>query len=146
MVFKPGGHIWNYYLFTFQEYYNDVVMSAMAYQITSLMIVYLTVYSGTDQRKYQSSASLAFVRGIHRWPVYSPHKGPVTRNLFPFDDVIMNMRKAIRTFYLRLPYLEMSCSVLTERQDIRITGSPQTAYAKEIPQNQWFSLKISWYR
>ena len=45
--------------------------------------------SGTDQRKHQSSASLAFVRGIHRRPVNSPHKWPVTRKMFPFDDVIM---------------------------------------------------------
>ena len=44
---------------------------------------------GADQRKHQSSASLAFVRGIHWWPVNSPHKGLVTRNMFPFDDVIM---------------------------------------------------------
>ena len=58
-------------------------------QITSLMIVYSTVYSGADQRKHQSFASLAFVRGIHRWPVNSPHKGPVKRKMFPFDDVIM---------------------------------------------------------
>ena len=67
----------------------DVIMGAMAFQITSLTIVYLTVYSGADQRKYQNSASLAFVRGIHRWPVNSPHKWPVTRKMFPFDDVIM---------------------------------------------------------
>ena len=45
---------------------------------------------GFAQRKHQSSASLAFVRGIHRWPVDSPHKGPVTRKMFPFDDVIKN--------------------------------------------------------
>ena len=64
-------------------------MSALASQITSLTIVYSTVYSGADQRKHQSSASLAFVRGIHREPVKSPHKGPVTRKMFPFDDVIM---------------------------------------------------------
>ena len=64
-------------------------MSAMAFQITSLTIVYLIVYSGTDQRKHQSSASLAFVRGIHRWPMNYPHKAPVTRKMFPFDDVIM---------------------------------------------------------
>ena len=43
-----------------------------ASQITSLMIIYLTVYSAADQRKYQSSASLAFVRGIHRSPVNPP--------------------------------------------------------------------------
>ena len=63
----------------------------MASQITSLTMVYSTVYSGADQRKHQSSASLAFVRGIHRWPVNFPHKGPVTRKMFPFDDVIMNI-------------------------------------------------------
>ena len=54
-----------------QHHYNDVV------------------YSGADQRKHQNSASLAFVRGIRRWPVNSPHKRPVTRKMFPFDDVIM---------------------------------------------------------
>ena len=60
----------------------------MASKITILMIVYLTVYSGADQRKHQSSASLAFVMGIHRWPVNSPHKWPVTRKMFTLDDVI----------------------------------------------------------
>ena len=54
-------------------HYDDVTMSAMASQITSLTIVYSTVYSGPDQRKHQSSPSLAFVRGIHRGPVNSPH-------------------------------------------------------------------------
>ena len=48
------------------NHYNDVIISVLASQITSLMIVYSTIYSGTDQRKHQSSASLAFVRGIHR--------------------------------------------------------------------------------
>ena len=62
----------------------------MASQITSLTIVYSTVYLGADQRKHQSSASLAFVLRIHRSPVNSPHKWPVTRKMFPFDDVIMN--------------------------------------------------------
>ena len=66
-------------------------MSSMASQITSLMIVYSTAYSRADQRKHQSSASLAFVRRIHRWPVNSPHKGPATRKMFPFDDVIMQI-------------------------------------------------------
>ena len=67
-------------------HYNDVIMGTLASQITSLTIVYSIVYSDADQRKHQSSASLAFVRGIHRRPVNSPHKWPVT---FPFDDVIM---------------------------------------------------------
>ena len=64
-------------------------MGNLASQITSLTIVYSTVYSGAGQSKHQSSASLAFVGGIHRGPVNSPHKWPVTRKMFPFDDVIM---------------------------------------------------------
>ena len=70
-------------------HYCDVIMSPTTSQITSLTIVYSIVYSGTDQRIHQNSASLAFVRGIHRRPVNSPHKWPVTRKMFPFDDVIM---------------------------------------------------------
>ena len=73
-------------------HYGDVIMGAIAPQITSLTIVYSTVYSDADQRKHQSTASLAFVRGIHRGPVNSPHKWPVTRKMFPFDDVIMDRR------------------------------------------------------
>ena len=69
--------------------YNAVIMGAMASQIIGLAIVYSIVYSGADQRKRQSPASLAFVRGIHRWPVNSPHKWPVTQKMFPFDDVIV---------------------------------------------------------
>ena len=72
-------------------HYNDVRMSVMASQITSFTIVYSSVISGADQRKHRSSVSLAFVRGIHRLPVNSPHKGPVTRKMFPFDDVIMQI-------------------------------------------------------
>ena len=80
----------NYWLVSWTQFHNnDVIMSAMASQITSLTIVYSIVYSGADQRKHQSSASLAFERRIHLWPVNSPHKWPVTRKMFPFDDVIM---------------------------------------------------------
>ena len=61
----------------------------MASPITGVSIVCSTVCSGTDQRKHQRSASLAFVRGIHRWPMNSPHRGPVTRKMFQFEDVIM---------------------------------------------------------
>ena len=70
-------------------HYSDVIMDTIASQITSLTIVYSTVYSDADERKHQSSASQAFVRGIQRGPVNSPHKWPVTRKMFPFDDVIM---------------------------------------------------------
>ena len=65
-------------------------MGATASQITGVTIVYSTVYLDADQRKHQSSASLAFVRRIHRGSVNSPHKWPVTRKMFPFDEVIMN--------------------------------------------------------
>ena len=65
------------------------MMGAMAFQIIGVSIVYSTACSGADQRKNQTSASLAFVRGIHRSPVNSSHKGPVTRKMFPFDGVIM---------------------------------------------------------
>ena len=71
------------------EHYGDVIMGEIASQITSLAIVYSAFYSGADQKKHQSPASLAFVRGIHRGPVNSPHKWPVARKMFPFDDVIM---------------------------------------------------------
>ena len=74
------------------SHYSDVIMGMMASQITSLTVVYPTVYSGADQRKHQNSASLAFLQGIHRWPVNSPHKWPVTPKMIPFDDVIMNIQ------------------------------------------------------
>ena len=77
----------------FLEHYNDAIMGAMASQITSPTVVYIAVYSGADQWKHQSCASLPFMRGIQRWPVNSPHKWPVTRNFFPFDDVIMKCHK-----------------------------------------------------
>ena len=84
--------------------YNDVIMSTMPSQISSPTIVYSTVYSGADQRKHQSSTSLAFVRGIHRWPMNSPHKGPVTRKMFPFDGVIMSIHACallgLRSWYV----------------------------------------------
>ena len=85
-------------------HYNDVIMSTIASQITSLMIVYSTVYSGADQRNHQSSsASLAFVWGIHRGPVNSPHKGPVTRKMFQFDDVIMLPHKIVNHYVSHIP-------------------------------------------
>ena len=74
------------------SHYGDVIMGAITSQITSLAIVCSTIYSDADHRKHQSSASLAFVRGIHRGPVNFPHKWPVTRKMFPFDDVIMSSR------------------------------------------------------
>ena len=96
-------------------HYSDVIMTTIASQITSLTIVYSTVYSGADQSKHQSSASLAFVWGIHRGPVNSPHKWPVMRKMFPFDDVIM----------LRL------CGTLTSMQIIGNTLRSVVAYMQQ---------------
>ena len=70
-------------------HYSNVIMSAMVSQITGLLIVFWTICSGTDERKHQSSASLAVVKGIHWWLVASPHKGPIKWKMFPFDVVIM---------------------------------------------------------
>ena len=81
-------------------HYDDVIMTMLASQITSLPVVCSIVYSDVNQRKHQSSASLAFVREIHRGPVNFPHKWPVTRKMFPFDDVIM----AFYTNFARMFY------------------------------------------
>ena len=81
--------VWEWISIYIPQHYDDVIMDVIASQITSLTVVYSIVYSDADQKKHQSSASLAFVRGIHRGPVNSPHKWPVTRKMFPFDDVIM---------------------------------------------------------
>ena len=67
-----------YHIKFYSIHYNEVTMNAMAPKITSLTIVCSTVYSGADQRKHQSSASLAFVCGIHRWPVKSQYRGNVS--------------------------------------------------------------------
>ena len=61
------------------NHYGDVIIGVLASQMTSLTIVYSNVYSGADQRKHQSPASLAFVLEIHRGPVNSP---PAKRNCF----------------------------------------------------------------
>ena len=85
------------------DHYSDVIMNTMSSQITSLTIVYSTVYSGADEKKHQSSASLAFVNGIDWWPVNSSHKEPVTGEMFPFDDVIMwiGTREAVKPSSIR---------------------------------------------
>ena len=120
-------------------HYNDVIMSVMASQITSLTIVYSSVYSGAGQRKHQSSASLAFVRGIHRSPVNSPHKWPLTRKMFPFDGVIMT-----RTFSL----LQMTCRRIGyQRPCYWLDGSSGTLFSTSNNFNHLFHLsKEKWSR
>ena len=104
-------------------------MGAMPSQITSLTIVYSTIYSGADQSKHQSSASLAFAWGIHRGPVNSPHKWPVTRKMFPFDDVIMYAQRVsigiILMFYyiVRVVYLIIILSSSQKSQGVVRDGT-----------------------
>ena len=87
-------------------------MGLIASQITSLTIVYSKVYSDVDQKKHQRPASLAFVPGIHRGPVNSPHKWSVTQKMFPFDDVIMCFSIDaifVDSCYLSVIYMNMLC-------------------------------------
>ena len=97
-------------------HYGDVTRSTMASQITSLTIVYSTVIQAKIKKTQQSSASLAFVRGIHRSPVNSPHKWPVTRKMFPSDGAPQNS----------LVYREVSHynDVIMSAMASQITGVP----------------------
>ena len=113
-------------------------MVTMASQITSLTIVYSTVYSGADQRKHQSSASLAFVRGIHRGSVNSPHKWPVTRKMFPFDDVIMKHSCFLRSEVEWLMYVRLYSAINIHSQWCmwRLWSSMLSTYGE----TDWFSV------
>ena len=81
-------------------HYNAVIMGAMVSQITSLTIVYSTIYSRCWSKKTSKLRVPGFVRRIHRSPVNSPHKGPVTQKMFPFDDVIMYTRLLIVFYFI----------------------------------------------
>ena len=132
---ETSGYFWTnavHNLSTMQWiHYGDVIMGAMTSQITSFTIVYSTVYSGAKQRKHQSSASLALVRVIHRWPVNSPHKWPVTRNRFPFDDVI------VRSF------LCLSGCVLESSPKEELTPLALTFISNVVCIREWNSLAIT---
>ena len=105
-------------------------MGAMASQIST--IVYSTVYSGADQRKHQSSESLAFVRKIQRWPVNSPHKWPVTRKIFPFDNVIMLCFISI-TFYTH--GISIMLSISSRKIHNQLLGSRSTGCLRRNQNN-----------
>ena len=136
-------------------HYNDVIMGMIASQITSLTIVYSTVYPDADQRKHQSSASLDFVRGIHRW-IPRTHKWPVTRKMFPFDDVIMSSHSVVNiltgicidnasrantilkfdfSFYL-WPIIHVSTMTCQTDGDINI-GQQSKQGPKHFPHQNW---------
>ena len=105
---------------TTKAHHNDVIMTPMASQITSLTIVYSTVYSGSDEKKPQKTS---------KFPVtgFSPHKRPVSRKMFLFDDVIMPWRPFILlhrsfrsrpdeiAFWFKLDSVRCHCNTLHSR-------------------------------
>ena len=124
------------------QHYGDVIMGAIASEFTGLKIVYSSVYSDADQRKHQSSASLAFVRGIHRGPVNSPHKWPVTRKMFPFDYVIMKLM-----YQLILYLLNIQCAVWFNSPPLdKMATISQTICLDSLYVNEKFYiwLKFQW--
>ena len=114
---------------------NDVIINAMASQITSLTIVFSSVYSDAEQRKHRSSASLVFVRGIHWWPVNSPHKAPVSGKMFPFDDVIMPQSHVDRkvTRATQLIWWDYKCTVIA----CTVTNQLYARYTDTYIQPHW---------
>ena len=113
------------------EHYDDVIMTMLASRITSLTVVYSIVYSGVNQRKHQSSASLAFVREIHRGPVNFPHKWPVTRKMFPFDDVIMQIYCSLIGISLKFVLKDpngIKSTLIHEMTWCRIGGKPLSEF------------------
>ena len=121
------------------HHYNDVIMGAIAFLITSLTIVYSTVYSDADQRKHQSSASLAFVWGIHLGPVNSPHKWPVTQRMFTFDDVIMWMSIKPSSWGIAAPGIGAAITVL---RNLQFISSNHAATCSCFHVNRWGVLSI----
>ena len=119
-------------------HYDDVIMTMLASQITSLTVVYSIVYSDVNQRKHQSSASLAFVREIHRGPVNFPHKWPVTRKMFPFDDVIM--------FHVMLCCTTMAITYLDSNSDSLHHCLRERAVAQLVPASTtsqgWLAVNV----
>ena len=128
----------------YPTHYGDVIMDAIASQITSLTIVYSTVYSEADQRKHKSSASMGFVRGIHRGPVNSPHKWPVTRKMLPFDDVIVGdiSWRSENALSQAIPHSITTWRGITCRIAVTIEGV-ENAY---LPRKWTFSISaLGWY-
>ena len=127
---------------------SDIILSNLSKsQTTGASIVYSAVCSGADQRKHQSSPSLAFV--IHRWPVNSSHKGPVTRKMFPFDDVIMTTNCRSWSTNVRIPLApttKIRMARVTLYFDL-LTGkwsSPMGYICATNEYNQWNRRRHNW--
>ena len=128
------------------RHYSEVIMSMMVSQINGISIVYSTVCSGADQRKHQSYKSLDFVRGIHQWLVNSPHKGPVTWKMFPFDEDIMehtaqrikNLLVKIRLLQWRIRLPLLVSPIVNNKVKMKSTiNGIHNIENNEIYQNDW---------
>ena len=141
-------------------HHSDAIMRAMASQITGVSIVCSTVGSGADQRKYQSSASLAFVREIHRWLVNSPQKNSNAENVSIWWRH-HESKSSLRTPFLRKYMLEfyiMPRPLKTESchyGSFSVTGGKRGGryYSSRCHQlrqswhydNSWLSMKLKRY-
>ena len=108
-------------------HYCDVIMGAVASQTTSHTIVYSTVYSDSDQRKHFAKHR---VTGLCVGNSPGPHKRPVTRKIFSFDDVIM--------FIISWYICNLKWGVLSQMHVSRAGASNYT------PQILWGVISCSW--
>ena len=113
------------------EHYSVVIMSTMASQFTSVSIVCTTLCVGANQRKPQSSVSLAFVRGSHWWAVNSPHKGPLARKTFPSDEGIMRHLYNYKIYSMRVwqTWWILEDDIITLTMDIPTKSTTKSMHA-----------------
>ena len=112
-------------------------------KITGASIVHSTVCSGVDQRKRQSAASLALLRGIHRWPVNSPHKGPVTWKLFSFDVIMFKKSWLLYTIGCTIIMTEYLYFVISDKVHKTNQHSKKLVY-KQCEHNFKFQTRVTW--
>ena len=139
----PLAHVVWISVYVFFCHYGDVITGTKASQFTSLTIVYWTAYSDADERKHQSPASLAFVRGIHWGPVNSRHKWPATRKIFPFDGVIMCKKLALLRWshIITQPSITSYC-IYWPQNHVRHIVIWLMSIKKCLMWNAWFKTKL----
>ena len=140
-IYRPYMNVDDKKIYSLLIHYIDFIMDTMASQTISFMIVYSTVCLGADERKHERSASLAFVRGIHRRPVNSPHKGPVTRKIFPSCRAFYLIN--IHSCLLRFAWL-LSQILWTDVMDVTHWGRDKMAAVSQTTfSNAFFEMKMN---
>ena len=140
-------YIYIYNTGTPDDHYSDVIMSAVATKIAEVSSEYSTVNSGASQRKHQSPAWLAFVRGIQLWPADSSHKRSVTRKMFSFDDVRMTCTTwVVGMDYRWVSVLLSNCRWLTSEKAESKTATifSKTKQSLYSPSGRTSYRQISW--